>query len=66
MSGLLIMLPLAVLLALVFLIFFFWSAKNGDYEDPEMPKYKMLMDDDDDVARDIPGQNQDTETVPEK
>lgn len=40
------MLPIAVGIALVFLGFFLWSLRNGDYEDPEMIKYRMLMDDD--------------------
>lgn len=46
MPGLLLMLPIAVGIALVFLGFFLWSVKNGDYEDPEMPAYKMSYDTD--------------------
>ena len=53
MAGLLIMLPIALLIAGVFLYFFFWSVKNGDYEDSEMMKYKMIFDDQDDVDRSI-------------
>ncbi len=51
MPGLSIMLPVTVLLALGFLIFFFWSVKNRDYDDPEMTAVKMVMDDEDDVDR---------------
>ncbi len=46
MPGLIFMLPIAVGIALVFLGFFLWSVKNGDYEDPEMPAYKMTFDED--------------------
>ena len=52
MPGLLIMLPIALILALGFLALFLWSVKNGDLEDAEMIKYKMIYDDADDVARD--------------
>ncbi len=45
------MLPFTVLLALGFLVFFFWSVKNRDYDDPEMTAVKMVMDDDNDVDR---------------
>lgn len=27
-------------------LFFVWSVKSGQYEDPEGPKYRMLHDDD--------------------
>jgi cbb3-type cytochrome oxidase maturation protein len=53
MPGLLIMLPLAVLIALGFLILFFWSVKNGDYNDPEMPGHRMVLDEQDDVDTSI-------------
>lgn len=53
MPGLLITLPLATLLALGFLAFFLWSVRNGDYEDPEMIKYRVLHDDDDEADRSV-------------
>lgn len=53
MSGLLIMLPIALVIAAGFLIFFLWSVKNGDYEDPEMPAHRMLLDDQDDIDTSI-------------
>lgn len=53
MPGLLIMLPIAVIIALGFLAFFFWSVKNGDYNDPEMPGHRMVLDDEDDVDTSI-------------
>ncbi|EHQ07688.1 cytochrome oxidase maturation protein, cbb3-type [Leptonema illini DSM 21528] len=53
MPGLLIMLPIAVIIALGFLVFFFWSVKNGDYNDPEMPGHRMVLDEEDDVDTSI-------------
>ena len=29
-------------------LFFVWSVRSGQYEDPEGPKYRMLEDEDDD------------------
>ncbi len=34
-------------------LFFLWSVKSGQYDDPEGPKYRML--DDDDEAKRTPG-----------
>ena len=46
MEILYLLVPLSV--AFVFLIayFFWWSLKNGQYEDMDGPGYKILMDDD--------------------
>jgi len=51
MPGLLITLPIATLIALAFLAFFLWSVRNGDYEDSEMIKYRMIHDESDDADR---------------
>lgn len=59
MTGLQIMLPLTVALALGFLFFFLWSVRNRDYDDPEMPGHKMIMDDEDDVDRTMTKKNKD-------
>ncbi len=29
-------------------LYFLWSVKSGQYDDPEGPKYRMLDDDEDD------------------
>ncbi len=29
-------------------LFFMWTVKSGQYDDPEGPKYRMLDDDDED------------------
>ena len=53
MAGLLITLPIAAVIALAFLGFFLWSVRNEDYEDPEMIKYRMVMDEQDQADRSI-------------
>ncbi len=50
--GFLIVLSLA--LGLAAWLFFMWSVKSGQYDDPEGPKYRML-DDDDDTGGPEPG-----------
>ena len=45
------MLPIALALAGLFLVFFFWSMRNGDIEDADMNKYRLLYDNDDDVDK---------------
>ncbi|MCB1137967.1 MAG: cbb3-type cytochrome oxidase assembly protein CcoS [Leptospiraceae bacterium] len=57
MAGLLITLPIAVIIALAFLGFFLWSVRNEDHEDPEMIKYRMLMDEQDQADRSIQQKN---------
>lgn len=42
--GFLIFLSLA--LGVAAWLFFMWTVKSGQYEDPEGPKYRMLEDDD--------------------
>jgi cbb3-type cytochrome oxidase maturation protein len=41
--GLLILLSLA--LGVAAWLFFMWTVKSGQYDDPEGPKYRMLDDD---------------------
>ncbi len=50
--GLLIALSLA--LGVAAWLFFLWTVKSGQYDDPEGPKYRMLEDDDEQRA-DSPG-----------
>lgn len=32
-------------------LFFLWSVKSGQYEDPEEPKYRMLDDEEDESPK---------------
>jgi cbb3-type cytochrome oxidase maturation protein len=47
--GFLIFLSLA--LGVAAWLFFVWTVKSGQYEDPEGPKYRMLEDDEDEKPR---------------
>jgi cbb3-type cytochrome oxidase maturation protein len=46
MSGLLILLPIALGLGLAGLAAFFWSARNGQFEDLEGAAQRVLIEDD--------------------
>ncbi len=35
-------------------LFFVWTVKSGQYDDPEGPKYRMLDDDEDETPRHKP------------
>jgi cbb3-type cytochrome oxidase maturation protein len=50
--GLLIGLSLA--LGVAAWLFFLWTVRSGQYEDPEGPKYRMLDDDEGEGARPRP------------
>ena len=50
--GALILLSLA--LGVAAWLFFLWTVKSGQYEDPEGPKYRMLDDDDEGDRRKEP------------
>jgi cbb3-type cytochrome oxidase maturation protein len=45
MEVIVILLPLALLLGLFFIGAFIWSAKKGQYDDLETPRFRMLLDD---------------------
>ena len=47
--GFLIVLSLA--LGVAAWLFFLWTVKSGQYDDPEGPKYRMLDDDDEERRR---------------
>lgn len=41
------LIPLAVVLMAIAIVFFLWTVKSGQYDDLEGPAYRILMDDDD-------------------
>jgi len=47
MNGLLILIPIAMGLGFTALIAFFWSLKNGQFDDPDGAAMRILMKDDD-------------------
>ena len=46
MDSLYILIPLSVVLVFVIAVIFWWSVRNGQYDDLEGPGYRILMDDD--------------------
>ena len=46
MEMLYIMIPAAIFLGIVGLVFFIWSVKSGQFEDVEGPKHRIFFDDD--------------------
>ena len=44
-------LPLALLLALIFIIAFIVSVKWGQYDDLETPSYKILLEDEEKIEK---------------
>jgi len=52
MEILFLLIPLAIGLMAVAVVFFLWTVKSGQYDDLEGPAHRILMDDDDPL---IPG-----------
>jgi len=46
MEILYLLIPLSVVLVFLIAVVFWWSLKNGQFEDLEGPAYRILMDDD--------------------
>jgi cbb3-type cytochrome oxidase maturation protein len=46
MDILYLLIPLSVALVFVIAAIFWWSVRNGQFEDMEGPAYRILMDDD--------------------
>lgn len=46
MEMLYIMIPAAIFLGVLGLVFLIWSVKTGQFEDVEGPKYRIFFDDD--------------------
>jgi len=47
MEILVVLLPLAIFMGAAFVIAFIWSARKGQYDDLETPRYRMLLEDKD-------------------
>lgn len=44
MEIIIVLLPLALGLGALFLVFFLWAVTQGQYDDMTTPKYRMLLD----------------------
>lgn len=47
MESMYILIPISIVLAFAICYFFWWSSKNGQFDDLEGPAHRILMDDDD-------------------
>ncbi|PJB54481.1 MAG: cbb3-type cytochrome oxidase assembly protein CcoS [Bdellovibrio sp. CG_4_9_14_3_um_filter_39_7] len=45
MSAMLILVPFALILGLLFVGVFFWAVKNGQFDDLDTPAQRMLFED---------------------
>jgi cbb3-type cytochrome oxidase maturation protein len=45
MEIMMFLLPLAIILALIFIAAFIWMTLRGQYDDLDTPPYRMLIDD---------------------
>jgi len=45
MEVMMILLPIALIMGGIFIFAFVWSAKKGQYDDLETPRFRMLLDD---------------------
>ena len=51
MTGLVVLIPVALLLGLTGLVAFFWALRSGQFEDLDGAAVRILLDDDDDTNR---------------
>lgn len=49
MNGLMVLIPIALGLGLIGLGFFFWTMKDGQYDDLDGASHRILIDDEDDI-----------------
>lgn len=63
MESVFILIPISIILAFLIAYFFWWSGKNGQFDDLEGPAHRILMDDDstDKQAADKPQEKQHNE-----
>lgn len=50
MNILFIMIPMAVVLVIVAVAFFFWAANNKQFDDLDSPGFRILLDDEKDAT----------------
>ena len=62
MESVFILIPISIILVFVIGGFFWWSSKNGQFDDLEGPAHRILLDDDSPQVTDNPQQEVDTHT----
>ncbi|WP_274572400.1 cbb3-type cytochrome oxidase assembly protein CcoS [Neisseria leonii] len=63
MESLFILIPISIVLAAVIIYFFWWSGKNGQFDDLEGPAHRILMDDDNTFTAETPPQTKDRDAL---
>lgn len=58
MWSILFLVLVAFLLGLAFWLIFIWSARSGQYDDPEGPKYRMLEDEEEEGEEEKEGKGE--------
>ena len=53
MESLYLLIPLSVVLVFIIGALFWWSLRNGQYDDMEGPAYRLLLDDRDELPADV-------------
>ena len=61
MEILFLLIPLAIVIAFVIAIVFFWSVKSGQFDDLQGPAHSIIMDDDSPKPEDSEDGNQQTD-----
>lgn len=65
METLYLLIPMSVALVFLIAVLFWWSLRNGQYDDLEGPGYRILMDDDRPVVKeDEPDESGGLQTAP--
>ncbi|MBV0931975.1 cbb3-type cytochrome oxidase assembly protein CcoS [Marinobacterium weihaiense] len=59
-----LLIPIAIILVSVAIWAFFWSVKQGQFDDLESPAHRILFDDDDDLIPEDAKPEQDADKKP--
>jgi len=58
MESLYLLIPLSVVLVFIIGLLFWWSLRNGQYDDLEGPAYRLLLDDRDESPAEVEARRQ--------
>lgn len=65
MEAIYLLIPIALLIAVIVAIFFFWAIKSGQFDDLEGPAHRILMDKDNAPTGKNSSKNHDSENEPD-